>query len=180
GGGKTSMELGRGRDSCCLVVGRWPLVFGQPRTAARYILRNTKLSSWSRANDQGPTTNDGRKVFALLRLRWAVLAGWVWRRRAYGRSAGRGWRGRIGVFFGTAQAGRIRRTHLRSRGTLGDGGLVQLNFFVHANDFFAVHFHDFKANNLVVYQSDEVHVLGRLAINPLFVFGFAILFANLL
>ena len=42
--------------------------------------------------------------------------------------------------------------------------------------FFAVHFHALDANHFVGHQADKIHVLRRLAVDPLFVFDFAVFF----
>jgi hypothetical protein len=112
------------------------------------------------------------------------------RRRA---SWGRGpYRGRSAVEVGAAVAcegrvGRIRLRHFFSRTPqrgggrwaiflfLGNGWRTQIDFLFDAHDFLAIHFHGLDAHDFVADEAHKIHVLRGLAVDPFFVFDFAVM-----
>ena len=85
----------------------------------------------------------------------------------------------IDFFARAAQRGRVRRTNLRFDELLATVG-AQIHFFFGVDDFLAIHLHALEAHDFVADQADKIHILRRLAIDPLFVFDFAVFFANFL
>src|ERR1700729_2424384 len=77
------------------------------------------------------------------------------------------------VLSRTAQAGGIRRPVF----LLGLGILVWLfkdHFLFGAHNLLATDLHGLHTHHLVGHDTDKVHILRRIAIDPFFIFGFAI------
>ena len=58
--------------------------------------------------------------------------------------------------------------------------MLEFDFLLGSHDFLAIDLHDLEPRYFVPHQPYEVHILRWLAIDPLFVFGFAIFLADFL
>src|SRR5207302_7688689 len=120
---------------------------------------------------------------------WDGLAGRVGIRRQRGRrNSGGGIVGGHG-FARAPQSGRwaarSRSWRRRSRGSGRRSSLRQArrrdrDFRVGADDLFAIHLHDLHALYLIAVDADKFHLLGRRAVDPLFVVALGIALANFL
>jgi len=63
---------------------------------------------------------------------------------------------------------------------LGNCRLLQIHFLSDAYDLFTTHIDGLDTHHFVTHEPHEIDILRRLTINPLFVVGLAILFADLL
>ena len=102
-----------------------------------------------------------------------VARGRYWDRRdAVGR-----FRCVLRIFPRTTQAGSIRwPVFLLGLGILV--GPLENHFLFVAYDLLAADFHGFDAHHFIAHDADEVHVLRRIAIDPLFVIGVAVFLAH--
>src|SRR5437868_8216778 len=79
-------------------------------------------------------------------------------------------------FAGTPQGWSIRRSRLLGLLRYRFGRL-NVDFFLSTDHFLAANLHGLDTHNFVAYEANEVHILGRLTINPLFVLCIAIFLA---
>src|ERR1700730_1820872 len=98
--------------------------------------------------------------------RWGTeLGGWRIRngshRRRARRSTSRTCAGRI--FSRSTQSWRLH-WFVFFLSCAGDGGTSQLNFFFCPQDLFAVHLHGFDAHYFIPDDSNEIHIVWRLAV----------------
>src|SRR5580693_8328846 len=116
------------------------------------------------------------RLCGIVRSRRSGVRGWRWslkHRRPTARA-----RLLCRLFSRTSQAGSVDRPLF---GRLGDAGLrLEIDFFCGAETLAAVNLHGLDAHHLIANHSHEIHVLGRLAIDPLLVFDVSILLTNLL